>query len=75
MFGSLNRFQLQVTGRSKAVVLCQFLYSPPNLHYDITPIQYTAIFHGCKNYNFQMKICDIFLIFFQNIDRRYTLEN
>ena len=37
-------------------------------------VQYTAIFHGCKNDNFQMKIFDIFLIFAQNIDCRYTLE-
>ena len=26
-------------------------------------VQYTAIFHGCKNDKFQMKIFDIFLIF------------
>ena len=38
------------------------------------PMQYTAIFHGYKNDNFQMKNCDIFLIFAQNIDRGYTLE-
>ena len=25
-------------------------------HYDNTPMQYTAIFHGCKNDNFQLKI-------------------
>ena len=31
-------------------------------------VQYTAIFHGCKNDNFQMKIFDFFLIFAQNID-------
>ena len=31
-------------------------------------------FHGCKNGNFQMKHCDIFLIFAKNIDRGYTLE-
>ena len=37
-------------------------------------MQYTAIFHGCKNDNFQMKIFDIFLIFAQNIDCGYTLE-
>ena len=30
-------------------------------------MQYTAIFHGCKNDNFQMKNCDIFLDFAQNI--------
>ena len=39
-----------------------------------TPMQYTVIFHGCKNGYFRMKNCDIFLIFAQNIDRGYTLE-
>ena len=29
-------------------------------------------FYGCKNVNFQMKNCYIFLIFAQNIDRGYT---
>ena len=43
-------------------------------HYENTPMQYTAIFHGLKNDNFQMKNCDIFLIFAQNIDCGYTLE-
>ena len=32
------------------------------------------IFHGSKNDNFQIKNCDIVLIFAQNIDRGYTLE-
>ena len=32
-------------------------------HYTNMSVQYTAIFHGCKNDNFQMKIFDIFLIF------------
>ena len=45
-----------------------------SLHYDKTSMHYTAIFHGCKNDNFQMKNCDIFLIFAQNIVRGYTLE-
>ena len=40
-------------------------------HYE--NMQYTMIFHGCKNYNFQMKNSDIFLIFAQNIDFGYTL--
>ena len=44
------------------------------VHYANTPMQYTAIFHGCKNDNFQMKKCDIFLIFAQIIDCGYTLE-
>ena len=43
-------------------------------HYANMSVQYTAIFHGCKNDNFQMKIFDIFLIFAQNIDCGYTLE-
>ena len=44
------------------------------LHYKNTPMQYTVIFHGCKNNNFQMKNCDIFLNFAVNIHRGYTLE-
>ena len=43
-------------------------------HYENTPMQYTAIFHGCKNGHFQMKMFNIFLIFAQNIDCGYTLE-
>ena len=43
-------------------------------HYANTSVRYTAIFHGCKNDNFQMKFFDIFLIFAQNIDCGYTLE-
>ena len=34
----------------------------------------TAIFHGCENKDFQMKNCDIFLNFSQNIDRGYKLD-
>ena len=41
------------------------------MHYENAPIQYTVIFHGCKNGYFQIKNCDIFLIFAQNIDRGY----
>ena len=37
-------------------------------------MQYTTIFHGYINGDFQMKKCDIFLIFAQNIDHGYTLE-
>ena len=43
-------------------------------HYENMPMQYDAIFKGCKNGNFQMKNCDIFLIFAQNIDYGSTLE-
>ena len=38
-------------------------------HNDNKPMQYIAILYGCKNDNFQMKNCDIFLIFVQNKDR------
>ena len=41
------------------------------VHCANTPVQYTAIFHGCKNDKFQMKKVDNFLIFAQNI---YTLR-
>ena len=51
-------------------------------HYANTPMQYTAIFQGCKNVNFQMKKYvnfqmkkyNFFLIFAKNIDCGYTLE-
>ena len=32
-------------------------------HYANTPMQYTAIFHGCKNVNFQMKFFKYFSYF------------
>ena len=35
---------------------------------------YTVTFHGCKNDNFSIKNCDIFLLFAQSINRGYTLE-
>ena len=50
------------------------LYCCYDMHYANMSVQYTAIFHGCKNDNFQMKIFDIFLIFAQNIDCGYKLE-
>ena len=31
-------------------------------HYENTPMQYTAIFHGCKNDNFQITFFNIFII-------------
>ena len=42
------------------------------LHYANMPMQYTAIFHGCKNGKFSVKECYNFLIFAQNIDCGYT---
>ena len=38
------------------------------LHYENMSMQHTAIFHGCKNGNFQLKMFDFFHIFAQNID-------
>ena len=43
-------------------------------HYENTPMQHTAIFHGCENDNFHLICFDYFHIFAQNIDRGYTLE-
>ena len=40
-----------------------------HLHYENTPMQYTAIFHSCKNDNFQY-----FHIFAKNIYCGYSLE-
>ena len=31
------------------------------LHYENTPMQHTAIFHDCKNDNFQLKFYNFFL--------------
>ena len=42
-------------------------------HYENTPMQDTAIFHGCKNYNFRLNFFYYFHIFAQNIDCGYTL--
>ena len=47
----------------------------PKTHYENTPdVQYTAIFHGCKNDNFRLNFFDYFHIFAQNIYCGYTLE-
>ena len=43
-------------------------------HYENTPMQYTAIFHGCKNDNFRLILFYYFNIFAQNIDCGHTLE-
>ena len=44
-------------------------------HYDNASMQYSAIFHGSKNDDFQMKNCDISLIFGQTINCGYKLES
>ena len=46
----------------------------PGAHYANTPMQYTGIYHGCKNDNFHLNLFDCFHIFAQNIDRGNTLE-
>ena len=44
------------------------------MHYENMPMQHTAIFHGCKNDNFQLKFFfDYFHIFAQNIDCGYIV--
>ena len=43
-------------------------------HFANTSMEYRAIFHGCKNVQFQMKSFNVFLILAQNIDCGYTLE-
>ena len=43
-------------------------------HYANMPIKYSAIFHECKNDNFQMKNFGFSLLFAQNIDCAYMLE-
>ena len=55
------------------ISLCAQILSGAHHNANIS-VQNTAIFHGCKNDYFQMKIFDIFLIFAQNIDCGYTLE-
>ena len=44
------------------------------VHYENTPMQYTAIVHSCKNDSFRLNIFDYFHIFAQNIDCGYALE-
>ena len=45
-----------------------------NLHYFNTPMQYAVILTAEKVENFQTKNCDIFLVYSQNIDCGYSLE-
>ena len=51
-----------------------FFESKGKLTAHYSNMQFTAIFHGCKNANFQMKNYHSFLIFAQNIDFGYKLE-
>ena len=52
--------------------LIPFKQSKETGHYANTPLQYTAIIHGCKSVTFQMFFIVFFLIFAQNIDCGYT---
>ena len=63
IIGGLNRFNGTPTLPSASAV-----------HYENTPMQYTAIFHCCKIDNFQLKSFDYVHIFAQNICCGYTVE-
>ena len=60
------------TGSLPPLITCSL--QGASKHYENTPMQYTAIFHGRKNDNFRLKSLDYFHIFAQNIDCGYTLE-
>ena len=60
---------------SGSLIFCK--YTRPELcmyatvaltHYENTPKQHTAIFHGCKNDDFRLKCFYSFHIFAQNIE-------
>ena len=57
-------------GTTKAGFRSIFLY----FHYENTPMQHTATFHGCKKDNFWLNFFGYFHIFAQNIDCGYSLE-
>ena len=70
----MNQKIINVTVVKIAVNCIGVLTHRRGIRYENTPMQYAAIFKGCKNGNFQMKNCDSFLIFVRNIDCGYTLE-
>ena len=70
LLSATNACEKNCSETLNVVSVLWFLYS----HYANMSVQYTAIFHGYKNDYFQMKHCNIFLIFAQNIDCGYTLE-
>ena len=70
--GSLKAYRVPL------LFFCNITNSDPKIlpkHYANMPMQYTVIFHSCKNTSFQMKNCDIFLNFAKNIDFGYPLES
>ena len=54
------------TNKNAPISACGSSQSKLRLQSANTPMQYTAIFQDCKNDNFQMKNCDIFLSFAKN---------
>ena len=55
-------------------IFCMDVYVV-GIHYANMSVQYTAIFHGCNNDNFQLKIFYIsFFVVDQSIDCWHTLE-
>ena len=54
---------------AQLIIFFCFIFPGVAIHYENKPVQYIAIFHGCKkNDNFQLKFFDYFHIFAQNID-------
>ena len=52
---------------------CKFdsrnLFRVCEIHYENMPLKHYAIFHVCKKDNFQMKKCNVFSYFSQNMRR------
>ena len=74
---NVKSFAWNITGSSNMLffpVIPMIALKIMKCYYENMPMKYTAIFHGCKKDNFQMKKFDVFHIFAQNIDCGYTLE-
>ena len=69
-----NSFYEEISKELSDSFYCVPFLLADRYHYANMSVQYTAIFHGCKNDNFHMKFFDIFHLFAQNIDCGYTLE-
>ena len=71
----LNRVIHGLAPIQMKVILHEYtLFQRKASYYANTPMQYTAIFYGCKNVNFQIKNYNIFLTIAQNIDCGHTLD-
>ena len=73
LFQAKNGLVICRFGKRKLFRLLLFTRFLVSIHYANTA-KYTAIFHCCKNVNFQMIFFYMFLTFAQNIDCGYTLE-